>query len=125
MKCWIVFSLAALLDLALPPSLQGKKADLVKITFLLWCLAPLNINGSDVLFDLVLAPLHWLLTTALQMFRPVWDYLVVRLSQHVVRPTLETLHQILALLINNIQLVVSATPGTMQNRMHQHLVSII
>ena len=120
MKCWVVFALAALLDLALPPKLQGKMVDLVKISFLVWCLVPLNINGSDLLFDLVLAPLHWLLTTALEMCRPPCEYLVVRLSHLLIRPALETLSHLLALITNNIQLVVSAIPGTSQARLLQH-----
>merc|ERR1719400_2648811 len=76
-KCWVIFALAALLDLALPARLhQGRLAEMVKIAFLAWCLLPLNINGSDLLFDFVVAPVHWVVTTAMDLCRPAWQYMV-------------------------------------------------
>ena len=111
-KCWVIFALAALLDLALPARLhQGRLAEMVKIAFLAWCLLPLNINGSDLLFDFVVAPVHWVVTTAMDLCRPACQYLVVGLAEYVVQPSLETGSHLLTLVSNNIRLVVSATPG--------------
>ena len=111
MKCWVIFSLAALLDLALPSKFHGKLPELVKIAFLAWCLLPLNINGSDLLFDFVVAPVHWVVITAMDLCRPACQYLVVGLAEYVVQPSLETGSHLLTLVSNNIRLVVSATPG--------------
>ena len=111
MKCWVVFSLAALLDLALPAKFHGKISDMVKISFLVWCLVPLNINGSDLLFDFVVAPVHWVITRALEVCLPPTQYLGVLVSGYVIQPALETGHQLVTLLTNNIKLVVSLTPG--------------
>ena len=104
MKCWVVFSLAALLDLALPARFHGKISDVVKISFLAWCLVPLTINGSDLLFDCVVAPLHWVVTRSLEVCGPL-------VSGYLIQPALETGHQVVTLLSNNIKLIVSATPG--------------
>ena len=99
------------MDLSLPPKFHGKLCELLKITFLVWCLVPLNFNGSDLLFDYVVAPVHWLITTGLELCRPPYQYLVERLALYVVQPTLETLHQAGTLISYYIMLAVSATPG--------------
>ena len=130
MKCWVVFSLSLLLDVSLPARWQCKAADLLKITFLAWCLAPLHLNGSDLLFDSVVVPVHWVITRAVELSGPPCHTLVVKvsqyilqpslaalqslgvmLSQYILQPSLAALQQLAALLATNIYLIVSATPG--------------
>ena len=130
MKCWVVFSLSLLLDVSLPARWQCKAADLLKITFLAWCLAPLHLNGSDLLFDSVVVPVHWVITRAVELSGPPCHTLVMKVSQYVLQPSLAALQslgvmvsqyilqpslaalqQLAALLATNIYLIVSATPG--------------
>ena len=111
MKCWVVFSLSLLLDVSLPARWQCKAADLLKITFLAWCLAPLHLNGSDLLFDSVVVPVHWVITRAVELSGPPCHTLVMKVSQYILQPSLAALQQLAALLATNIYLIVSATPG--------------
>ena len=120
LKVWVVFSLSLLLDLSLPARCHGKTPDLLKITFLLWCLAPSHLSGSEVLFDLVVAPLHSLLSSGLDLCRPVCQSAGLLLSQYVLQPTLTALQHLASLLITNIQLIVSATPGELESVSHLH-----
>ena len=91
MKCWVVFSLSLLLDVSLPARWQCKAADLLKITFLAWCLAPLHLNGSDLLFDSVVVPVHWVITRAVELSGPPCHTLVMKVSQYILQPSLAAL----------------------------------
>ena len=94
MKCWVVFSLSLLLDVSLPARWQCKAADLLKITFLAWCLAPLHLNGSDLLFDSVVVPVHWVITRAVELSGPPCHTLVMKVSQYVLQPSLAALQSL-------------------------------
>ena len=71
MKCWVILATSLLLELSLTYRLKGKIADGVKILYLLWCLAPFPYNGSEVIFDYGVFPLHWLLVTAAEVMSPI------------------------------------------------------
>merc|ERR1711915_183363 len=57
LKFWVVLSVGLFLELFLE-SLEGIALTCVKVVLILWCLAPLEYNGADILFTYVLIPLH-------------------------------------------------------------------
>ena len=112
MKCWVVFSLSLLLDVSLPARWQCKAADLLKITFLAWCLAPLHLNGSDLLFDSVVVPVHWVITRAVELSGPPCHTLVVKVSQYILQPSLAAL-QTLGVMLS--QYILQPSLAALQN----------
>jgi len=71
MKCWVILSTSLLLELSVTYKLKGRIADGIKILYLLWCLAPIPYNGSEVIFDYGVSPLHWLLVTTAKVLTPI------------------------------------------------------
>ena len=76
-KYWTVLALAALVELAflnkarfitwiddglILIQVDGLPAETLKFLFLVWLVAPLNQNGTSVIFDNIVAPSHGLVT---------------------------------------------------------------
>jgi len=57
LRYWVVLGTGLVLEYILE-KLEGVTVTVVKIVLVLWCLAPVEYNGSDVLFDYVLLPIH-------------------------------------------------------------------
>lgn len=57
LRYWVVLGIALLLEFLLE-KLEGVVFTIVKLVFVLWCLAPVEYNGSDVVFQYVLLPVH-------------------------------------------------------------------
>ena len=57
LRYWVVLGIALLLEFLLE-KLEGVVFTVVKLVFMLWCLAPVEYNGSDVVFQYVLLPVH-------------------------------------------------------------------
>jgi len=83
MKCWVTFALVLVLELLLTYRLKGKIMETLKIGILIWCLAPVRYNGSDVIFDYYVAPLHWLVVKGAEFTSPVMSVAVASLSNFV------------------------------------------
>ena len=85
MKCWVIFSVLALLEISVTHRLRGKLAECVKVVVLAWCLAPTPYNGSDLLFGL-LAPLHWAVTSLATSASPCLSCLLDLSSDYILQP---------------------------------------
>jgi len=57
LRYWVVLGTGLVLEYILE-KLEGVTVTVVKIVLVLWCLAPVEYNGSDVLFTYVLLPIH-------------------------------------------------------------------
>jgi len=61
LRYWVVLGLGLVLELLLDtllPSLGGVIVRGVKVVLVVWCLAPLEYNGSDMIVTYVLQPIH-------------------------------------------------------------------
>ena len=60
LRYWVVLSIALIADLLLLRwnSMDGAHFTVAKLVFVIWCLAPVEWNGSYVIFQYVLLPLH-------------------------------------------------------------------
>ena len=85
MKCWVIFSVLALLEMCVTHRLRGRLAESVKVVVLAWCLAPTPYNGSDLLFGL-LAPLHWAVTSLATSAAPCLSCLLELSSDYIIQP---------------------------------------
>ena len=85
MKCWVIFSLLALLEVCVTHRVRGKLAESVKVLVLAWCLAPAPYSGSDLLFS-VLAPLHWAVTSLATSAAPCLSCLMELSSEYILQP---------------------------------------
>jgi len=57
LRYWVVLSIALILELLLE-KIEGTAFTIVKLVFVAWCLAPVEFNGTDLVFQYVLLPLH-------------------------------------------------------------------
>jgi len=57
LRYWVVLSTGLVVEYLLE-KLEGVTLTAVKIVVVLWCLAPVEYNGSDVLYNYVLLPTH-------------------------------------------------------------------
>ena len=91
MKCWVILSTSLLLELSLTYKLKGRIADGVKILYLLWCLAPFPYNGSEVIFDYGVFPLHWLLVTTAEVMSPIVLHVATN-TAHIIGQNVEQVY---------------------------------
>ena len=57
LKYWIVISFTIPLDM-ITNKWKGWKLEMLKAVFIMWCLAPIEDNGSDVVFNKILCPIY-------------------------------------------------------------------
>ena len=57
LRYWVVLGTGLVLEYILE-KLEGVTVTVVKIVLVVWCLAPVEYNGSDVVFTYVLLPIH-------------------------------------------------------------------
>ena len=57
LKYWVVLSFSLPLEM-ISNRWKGVKVDILKIVFVCWCLAPIQYNGCDMVFDYLLCPLY-------------------------------------------------------------------
>jgi len=57
LRYWVVLGTGLVLEYILK-KLEGVTVTVVKIVLVVWCLAPVEYNGSDVVFTYVLLPIH-------------------------------------------------------------------
>jgi len=83
MKCWVTFALFLVLELLLTFKLKGKVTETLKIGIIIWCLVPVRYNGSDVIFDYLVAPYHWMVVKVAELASPALSMAVTSLSNVV------------------------------------------
>ena len=111
MKCWVIFSLLLLLEISLTYRVRGRVVEVVKVAVLAWCLAPATYNGSDLLFDLVLAPLHWAAAGLASSATPCLSCLQELASDYVLQPTVFGASLILAKSLQLASFLAAEVPG--------------
>merc|ERR1719268_695770 len=84
MRYWVVLSFGLLIELCLD-KVEGFKLTCVKVCVLLWCLAPVDNNGSDLIFRHVILPLHqggtYIATEATAFLVPIMKWSATTLDQ--------------------------------------------